>query len=87
MSTEDETRDAVHRILGDVHLELTEFPGGNISLTVSDDHHSATVDGHPVSGYGWTVDPGEDDGFTGHDEIAPTLEDALEAVRAAFGAG
>ncbi|GAA2141102.1 hypothetical protein GCM10009760_24980 [Kitasatospora kazusensis] len=40
----------------------------------------------PVSGYGWTVDPGEDDGYTGHDEIAPTPEDALEAVRSAFAA-
>ncbi len=38
-------------------------------------------------GYGWTVAPGEDDGYTGHDEIAPTLDDALEAVRAAFAAG
>ncbi|MCX4749351.1 hypothetical protein OG455_28235 [Kitasatospora sp. NBC_01287] len=84
MTTEQTTRDAVRRVLGDVHTEVTEFPGGNVAIAVSGAAHSATIDGHPDTGYGWTTDPGEDDGCTGHERIAATLDDALAAVRAAF---
>ncbi|WP_441249427.1 hypothetical protein [Kitasatospora sp. McL0602] len=87
VSNAQSAREAVRRVLGEVHTEITEFPAGNVAVTVSSDRHSATIDGHPDTGYGWTVDPGEDDGFTGHDELAPTLDDALKAVRAAFAAG
>ncbi|MFJ6214716.1 hypothetical protein ACIQGZ_15490 [Streptomyces sp. NPDC092296] len=88
MTAKQTAQDAVHAILGDTaRAEIQEFPGGNLSLTIHSGAHSATIDGHPDTGWGWTVDPGEDDGFTGHEETAPTLEDALCAVRDAVARG
>ncbi|MCX4552977.1 hypothetical protein OG204_01815 [Streptomyces sp. NBC_01387] len=81
MTTEQEARDTIRRVLGDTHPDVKEFPAGNLSVTVHVGRHAATIDGHPETGWGWTVDPGEDDGFSGHELTAPTLEAALQAIR------
>ncbi|WNI20427.1 glyoxalase/bleomycin resistance/dioxygenase family protein [Streptomyces sp. ITFR-16] len=82
LMTEQEARTAVQQVLGETaHPEVTVYPAGNVSLTVRLGAHVATVDGHPESGWGWTLDPGEDVGFSGHDDTAPTLEAALTAAR------
>jgi hypothetical protein len=80
--TEQEARDTIRQVLGDAaHAEVKEFPAGNLSITVHVGGHAATIDGHPETGWAWTLDPGEDDGFSGHDQTAPSLEVALAAVR------
>ncbi|WP_051798822.1 hypothetical protein [Streptomyces sp. NRRL S-337] len=79
--TPQQARDLVRSVFGDgIHAEVTGFPGGNLSLALCGSRHSATVDGHPDTGWAYTVDPGEDDGFTGHDRAADTLEEALRAI-------
>ncbi|MEU9304089.1 hypothetical protein [Streptomyces sp. NPDC048269] len=86
-TTEQIARDAVRRILGDTaHADVTTFPGGNLSISVHSGDHTATIDGDDSSGWGWTVDPGTDDGFTGHEDVAETLDDALIGVRGEIGA-
>ncbi|WP_329165872.1 hypothetical protein OHB49_40210 [Streptomyces sp. NBC_01717] len=85
MTTEQEARDAIRHAFGDTaHVEVETFPGGNLSITITKGKHAATIDGHPESGWGWTVDPGEDDGFSGHENVATTLDEALADVRAAL---
>lgn len=81
-TTEQTARDAVRRILGDdVHVDVTAFPDGNLSLTVTAGEHMAAIEGHDRTGWGWSVDPRDDEAFTGHDQVAPTLTDALAGVR------
>ncbi|WP_051877432.1 hypothetical protein [Streptomyces natalensis] len=76
-----QARDLVRSVFGDrVHAEVTGFPGGNLSLAIAGSRHSATIDGHPDTGWAYTVDPAEDDGFTGHDQAAETLEEALRDI-------
>ncbi|WNI20568.1 hypothetical protein [Streptomyces sp. ITFR-16] len=85
MTTEDDARAAILHAFGDsatVHIE--SFPAGNLSITLARGGHTATIDGHPDSGWGWTVDPVEDDGFTGHENTAPSLDEALAALHAAL---
>ncbi|MEU3606278.1 hypothetical protein AB0E83_12605 [Streptomyces sp. NPDC035033] len=87
MTTERTARDTIARVLGaDVHADVTTFPGGNLAITLTTGEHTATVDGHDSSGWGWTVDPGTDDGFTGHEDVADTLEAALAGIRDRLGA-
>lgn len=84
--TAHDVREAVRRVLGDSARATVEtFSAGTIALTVHIGTHTATIDGHPATGYGWTLDPGEDGGFTGHANQAETLDDALHQVRAALG--
>ncbi|MFE6225513.1 MULTISPECIES: hypothetical protein [unclassified Streptomyces] len=86
MTTEQNARDAITRILGaDAHADVTSFPGGNLAIRITAGEHTATVDGHDSSGWGWTVDPGTDEGFSGHEEVADTLEAALTHVREQLG--
>ncbi|MEV7723579.1 hypothetical protein AB0P15_02450 [Streptomyces sp. NPDC087917] len=86
MTTSEQTaRETVRRVLGDTaHADVTTFPGGNLSIGVHRGEHTATIDGDDASGWGWTVDPGTDDGFTGHEDVAETLEAALLGVRGRF---
>ncbi|WP_328914299.1 MULTISPECIES: hypothetical protein [unclassified Streptomyces] len=85
MTTEQEARDAIHHAFGDTaHADVTAFPSGTLSITLRKGGHAATIDGHPESGWGWTVDPADDEGFSGHENTAPTLDEALGAVRAAL---
>ncbi|WP_330177066.1 hypothetical protein OG875_28330 [Streptomyces sp. NBC_01498] len=85
MTTEREAHDAVRHAFGDsAHAEVTAFPAGNVSITLTKGEHAATIDGHPESGWGWTVDPGDDDGFSGHENTADSLDEALADVRAAL---
>ncbi|WP_326599323.1 hypothetical protein [Streptomyces sp. NBC_01803] len=88
MTTDDQTvQDAVRRVLGEgAHAHITRFPGGNLSITVTSRGHTATIDGHPGTGWGWSVDPGEDEGFSGHEQMAETLDGALLSVRGTIGA-
>ncbi|MFG2894929.1 VOC family protein [Streptomyces sp. NPDC048248] len=82
MTTEQSARAAVRSVLGDdAQAEVTVFPAGNLSLTVTCGRHVATIDGDDATAWGWSVDPGTDDGFTGHEETAESLEEALIAVR------
>ncbi|MFF3861372.1 hypothetical protein [Streptomyces sp. NPDC002209] len=81
-TTEQSARDTVRRVLGEAaHADVTAFPAGNLSISLHSGEHTATIDGDDSSGWGWTVDPGTDDGFTGHEDVAPTLEEALTDVR------
>ncbi|WP_371793052.1 glyoxalase/bleomycin resistance/dioxygenase family protein [Streptomyces sp. NBC_01471] len=85
--TEQEALDTVRQTLGGAaRAEAKMFPAGNLSITVHTGGHAATIDGHPETGWAWTLDPGEDDGFSGHDQTAPNLEAALAAVRDAASA-
>lgn len=83
MTTEQEARDAIHHTFGEsAHAEVTAFPAGNLSITLTKGEHAATIDGHPESGWGWTIDPADDEGFSGHENTADTLDEALADVRA-----
>ncbi|MBD3550874.1 glyoxalase/bleomycin resistance/dioxygenase family protein [Streptomyces sp. SP18CM02] len=85
MTTADEARTAIHHAFGDTaHTDIKTLPAGNLAITITKGDHAATIDGHDSSGWGWTIDPADDDGFTGHDTIAPTLNEALTNVRAAL---
>ena len=82
MSAEAEARAAVRHAFGDtVTADIRSFPAGNLSITIRKDRHTATLDGHPDSGWGWSVDPGDDEGFSGHTDTAATLAGALAAIR------
>lgn len=82
VTTEQTARAAAHRILGaTAHTDVTVFPGGNLSLTITSGRHVATIDGDDATAWGWSVDPGTDDGFIGHEQTAESLEAALIAVR------
>ncbi|MGK5533616.1 hypothetical protein [Streptomyces sp. URMC 129] len=86
MTTDQTVHEAVRRVLGeDAHADIVRFPGGNLCITVTSRGHTATIDGHPETGWGWTVDPGEDEGFSGHDRTAGTLDAALRDVHARIG--
>ncbi|MCD0483633.1 hypothetical protein LO771_14825 [Streptacidiphilus sp. ASG 303] len=82
-------RGTIRSVFGDAlqRVDVIEFPAGNLSITLGAGTHTATIDGHPDSGWGLSVDPGEDEGFSGHEETAATLEEALRRVRAAFAVG
>lgn len=78
----EQARELVHAVFGArTHAEVTGFPGGNLSLAITGSRHSATVDGHPDTGWAYSIDPAEDDGYTGHDRAADTLEEALRDIR------
>ncbi|MEU9111117.1 hypothetical protein AB0D04_04755 [Streptomyces sp. NPDC048483] len=80
-----QARDLVRSVFGEqVHAEVTDFPGGNLSITVISGQHAATIDGHPDTGWAYSIDPAEDDGFTGHDKSAETLEEALRGIHEWF---
>ncbi|MFD7256701.1 glyoxalase/bleomycin resistance/dioxygenase family protein [Streptomyces sp. NPDC059874] len=86
LTDEGTARDAVSRILGDAaRAEVHVFPGGNMSITITLGRHTAMVDGEDATGWGWSVDPGPAEGFTGHDHGADSLEDALRGVRGKIG--
>ncbi|MBC3840132.1 hypothetical protein GXW82_07895 [Streptacidiphilus sp. 4-A2] len=80
--TEKQIRVRVAEILGEgVHVAVEPHPGGAMSVTLDTGAHTAALDGHPDSGWGWSVDQGEDEGFSGHADTAPTLQAALELIR------
>ncbi|MFE6225468.1 glyoxalase/bleomycin resistance/dioxygenase family protein [Streptomyces sp. NPDC057854] len=86
MPTEQTARAAIARILGaDAHTTAIAFPAGNLSLVITIGDHTITIDGHDTSGWGWTIGPGTDDGFTGHENVADTLETALTQAREQLG--
>lgn len=83
--TQQQVRVRVAEILGDsVHVDVEQFPSGTMSVTLDTGSHTAVLDGHPDSGWGWTVDAGEDDGFSGHENTSPTLDAALDGIRDAL---
>ncbi len=83
--TEETARQAVRTVFGDTAaVDVIEFPQGRLSLTVRGSAHTATVDGSEGSGWGWTVDPGEDEGVAGHANTAASLQEALLEIRAVF---
>ncbi|QMU77562.1 hypothetical protein GXW83_19560 [Streptacidiphilus sp. PB12-B1b] len=80
--TQQQVRVRVAEILGDsVHVDVEQFPSGTMSVTLDTGTRTAVLDGHPDSGWGWTVDAGEDDGFSGHQNTSPTLDAALDGIR------
>ena len=80
--TEQQVRVRVAEILDEgVHVAVQRFPSGAMSVTLDTGTHTAVLDGHPDSGWGWSVDEGEDEGFSGHGDTAPTLDTALEGIR------
>lgn len=84
--TEQTARQAVRAVFGDsVTVDVTTLAGGRMSLTVRGPRHTASLDGAEGGMWGWTVDPGEDEGVTGHANTAESLEEALRGVRAAIG--
>ncbi|MFD9540782.1 hypothetical protein [Streptomyces sp. NPDC060022] len=85
MITEQEARAAIRHALGDVaSIDIETFPAGNLSITITKGEHAATIDGHTESGWGWSIDPVEDDGFSGHENTADTLEEVLVSIHAAL---
>lgn len=83
--TENHVRVRVAEILGDgVHVAVERLPSGAMSITLDTGTHTAALDGHPDSGWGWSVDEGEDEGFSGHADTADTLDSALERIRDAL---
>ncbi|MFD5211549.1 VOC family protein [Streptomyces anulatus] len=85
MTTAQEAQTAIHHAFGDTaHTDIKTLPAGNLAITITKGDHAATIDGHDSSGWGWTVDPADDDGFTGHENIAATLDEALTSIRAAL---
>ncbi|MGW2837324.1 VOC family protein [Streptomyces sp. NPDC001493] len=85
MTTAQDAQTAIRHAFGDAaHADITTLPAGNLAITLTKGDHAATIDGHDDSGWGWTVDPADDDGFTGHENIAASLDEALTAVRAAL---
>ncbi|MEU0406195.1 hypothetical protein ABZ318_39620 [Streptomyces sp. NPDC006197] len=85
MTSADEARSAAAHILGPgAAIKTVTLPGGNVSLTVVLEGHTLVVDGHPETGWGWSIDPDEASGFTGHDRTADTLDDALHGARTAL---
>ncbi|WP_405674866.1 glyoxalase/bleomycin resistance/dioxygenase family protein [Streptomyces sp. NBC_01511] len=85
MATQQEARDAIRHAFGDTaHAKVTAYPAGNVSITLTRGEHTATIQGHPENGWGWSVDPADDAGFTGHDNTTATLNEALAGVRAAL---
>ena len=84
--TEETARQAVRAVFGDaVTVDVTTLAGGRMSLTVRGHRHTASLDGAEGSVWGWTVDPGEDEGVTGHANTAESLDEALRGVRDAIG--
>ncbi|MFD4392877.1 VOC family protein [Streptomyces sp. NPDC058495] len=82
---EEEARAAIARILGrDTRTEVVAFPGGNLSLMIVFNGRSVVIDGHDGTGWGWSIDPTEESGFSGHDHTAGTLETALRDARTAL---
>ena len=80
--TEKQVRVHVAEILGNaVHVAVERLPGGAMSVTLDTGTHTATLDGHPDSGWGWSVDEGEDEGYSGHANTAATLDAALDGIR------
>lgn len=85
MTTENDARNAIRHAFGNTAaISIESFPAGNLSITISKGGHAATIDGHLDSGWGWSIDPAEDDGFTGHENTAPTLDEALAAIHTAL---
>ncbi|MET9706820.1 glyoxalase/bleomycin resistance/dioxygenase family protein [Streptomyces griseus] len=85
MTTAQEARAAIHHAFGDTaRTDIKTLPAGNLAITINKGNHAATIDGHDSSGWGWTVNPAQDDGFTGHENVAATLDEALTSVRAAL---
>ena len=80
--TDEQVRARVGALLGEgVHVGVERRPGGAMSVTVDTGTHTAVLDGHPDSGWGWSVDEGEDEGFSGHANTAATLDAALDGIR------
>ncbi|SEE24992.1 hypothetical protein [Streptomyces sp. TLI_105] len=87
MTSTDEARSAAAHILGPgAAIETATHPGGSLSLTVTLGDHTVVIDGHPETGWGWSIDPDEASGSAGHDRTADTLDDALHAARTALAA-
>jgi hypothetical protein len=85
---ESTIRGAVNEVFGGAAgMEIIGLPPDRFAVTLHTDGHTATMDGSEESGWGWTVDPGEDEGFSGHGDTSPTLAEALLAIRAAMGVG
>ncbi|MEU3400835.1 glyoxalase/bleomycin resistance/dioxygenase family protein [Streptomyces filamentosus] len=83
--TEEEARETVTRILGpEARAEVTVFPAGNLSLMIIFGGVGITADGGDSTGWGWSIDPTEESGFTGHDHTAGTLAAALRDIRTAL---
>ncbi|MET9605266.1 hypothetical protein ABZZ17_09375 [Streptomyces sp. NPDC006512] len=87
MTTEQSAREAVRRILGETaRADITAFPAGSVSITIHSGDHYASISGATDSGWGWEVDPGCDNGFTGYPNVVGALDEALLAVREQFAA-
>ncbi|WP_328929764.1 hypothetical protein OG429_37760 [Streptomyces sp. NBC_00190] len=86
MTDELTAREAVRRILGDAaQTDVRVHPGGNMSITITVGRRAAMIDGEDATGWGWSLDPGPAEGFTGHDHTAEGIEEALRGVRGKIG--
>lgn len=65
-----------------VAARVTRFPSGAVSMELRKDGHRATIQGL-ASGDQWGVsfDVADGDGFTGHDHVFASPEEALTAAR------
>lgn len=75
---------AVRSLLGDAaEVSVEEFPSGAVSILIRHDGGVAVIDGLPSgTEWGFSVDSAEWAGFTGHDQIAASLDEALISVGA-----
>lgn len=73
---------AVAEFLGDVPMDVLDYPTGAVAITVYRRGHVAVVDGMADrSQWGVTVIPEPDYIVAGYDQIFDTLGEALEYLR------
>lgn len=79
---EQDIRTQVVAALGEsAEVTVTAFPGDRYAITVRTGGHAVTIDGSEQAGWGWSLDPGDDEAFIGHASQSATLEEALRGIR------
>ncbi|MGW1839613.1 hypothetical protein [Streptomyces sp. NPDC002067] len=63
-----------------VDSDVTVHDSGAVSLTLRTAGHVATIDGR-ADQWGVSIDPTEEQAFTGHETVTGSLAEALEQVR------
>ncbi|MFC9435669.1 hypothetical protein [Nocardia sp. NPDC057030] len=64
----------------DIVFAFTEFPSGALDLELRWQGHFAVIQGKDNE-WGLSVDIADGDGFTGHDHIFSSFDDALRSAR------
>lgn len=78
MPDHTEIRETIRRLLGsDAHADVKTFDSGAMAVTIHTGTHTIVIDGQDATGWGWSIDPKEQESFTGHTATAPTFGHAL----------